>query len=136
MKFNYNLYIMKSAFAFLTIFVFIGSAVFGFFAMNHMDGHEFSACGAAKAQGAASCFEALKNFSVIILDQNLLKIIFAASLLAFLAVVNIIIADFRLVLPEFYFWKWIFFKLFPFFFKKRILRRLALYENSPPYHFF
>lgn len=122
---------MKSSLTIILIAIFGVSAIFGFFAMNHMVSHEPGVCGTAKAQGLASCFEILDSFSVTIPSQNVLKFIFLTLLL----LSAIIAAGVAVVLKSapsgLSYRKQNFLKVYFYSFKNHILRWLSLYENSP-----
>lgn len=129
--FLYNHNIMKSVIIFFMIAVFAGSAIFGFFAMNHMVSHESGVCGTAKAQGLTSCFDILSSFSVTIPNQNILRFIFITLLLIFAIIAASITMALKSAPSGLFYHKQNFSKVYFYSFKNSILRWLALYENSP-----
>lgn len=129
--FLYNNNIMKSSLTIILIAIFAVSAIFGFFAMNHMVSHESGVCGTAKAQGLASCFEILNSFSATIPSQNVLKFIFITLLLLSAIIAASITVALKSAPSGLFYWKQNFSKSYPYSFKNYFLRWLALYENSP-----
>lgn len=121
---------MKLVIVFLMISVFAGSAIFGPVVMNHSGGHEQGVCGTAKAQGLASCFEFLSNFSATINGGSL---IFPILLSIFLIITAVIRRSYKLPKINLILWRFKFLELFSLSPKNRITRWLALFENSPAF---
>jgi len=118
-------------FVFFMSFIFIAGAIFGPVLMNHSGGHEQGVCGTVKAQGLASCFEFLSNFSAIIIGGGSLSLPILLSI--FLIITAIIGRSYKLPAVNLILWLPRFLELFYFSSKNMIARWLALFENSPAF---
>ena len=123
--------IMKLVIISLMISVFVGSAILGPVAMNHLGGHERGVCGTAKAQGLESCFEFLSNFSATMINGGSSN--FPILLSIILIITAVIRRSYKLAKINLILWRFKFLELFSLSPKNRITRWLALFENSPAF---
>ncbi len=119
---------MKSAFAIFLIFSLLGVAVLGFLAMNHGEGH--SGCIAATANGVDCARETgragLFSFHSDAFRSFSLAVLFGLALFISLIFFSF---NFKIQLPALY--KWRNHQILSLPQKSRLIRWLALHENSP-----
>ena len=136
---------MKLVLTTLLIFGLLGIAVFGVFAMNHGSGYGHNGCIAATLQGV-DCPKGENTLSFLTFHlgvfQSFSTAVFGQTILSFLLLGVPLLLLARIVISTLYIAPGspgphsrlrYFLRLSPSSFQKRILRWLALHENSPAF---